>query len=218
MGAYNEEDINNINAHEGFKVLCHTGKVTPWILKVRNENIIVKLNQMLVTQHKIEPTPFTEHILNNFKTKMAMFPIKDFSMFKPNPLGNNIYCYLGNDRRKQQLGYKLAVYVHQKTGFKILFGMLGNTIEYVKENYYDKCFVNFKPSITAGFTSAIELAYMGRKTISNAQAPFCIHYRDMIGVMDLITVESKKIGSVQPSCVGNYFDTGAEWKQVSFWQ
>ena len=218
FGCYNDNDVEAINNHKTFKVLAHTGRMLPRILKIKNENIVLKLSPVILNEHKTNPNDWTRYYCENgFRTKYAMFPIKDFSMFRPNKLGRCIYFYAGSKARKQLLGWKLAKYIEQSTRFKVIFGMLGNSIDYVKENYYDHCFVNFKPSTTAGMTTAIELAYMGRLTISNSPGMFCRHYGNITEVLQIIEQESKKIGTIQPSMIGKYYDTGAEWKQVDFW-
>ena len=227
MGCYNDVDVEAINNHKGFKVLCHTGKVNSRILKIDSRNIVFKLNNMILQDHKVNPDPYSDCYVRHNKTKMASFPIKDFSMFKPNKLGSQIYIYLGTTNRSQNLGIVLANKLQGLTSYKVRFGLWphiadltddANSIVHVKENYYDNCFINFKPNILAGYTTAIELAYMGRKTISNAWAPFCIKYQRLSDILKIIDTESKKIGTIQPSCIGNYYDTGAEWKQVKFWQ
>jgi len=226
MGCYNDDDVEAINNHKGFKVLAHTGKVSSRITKIDKRNVILKLNSMILNDHRVNPTPYTDSYINHSKTKMASFPIKDFSMFKPNPLGNQIYIYLGTQNRSQNLGIGLANKLQSKTSYKVKFGLWpniadltddANSMVHVKKNY-DNCFVNFKPNILAGYTSAIELAFMGRKTISNAWAPFCIKYQRLSDILKIIDKESKKIGTIQPSCIGGYYDTGSEWKKVKFWQ
>jgi len=227
MGCYNDVDVEAINNHKGFKVLAHTGKVNSRILRVDDRKIVFKLNNMILQDNKVNPDIYSNCYVKHNKTKMASFPIKDFSPFKPNPLGNQIYIYLGTKSRSQNLGIGIANKIQSQTSYKIKFGFWanianlsdeGNSMTHIKETYYDNCFVNFKPNILAGYTTAIELAFMGRKTISNAWAPFCIKYQGLSGVLKIIDEESKKIGTVQSSCIGDYYDTGAEWKQVKFWQ
>lgn len=218
FGMYNDRDVEAINSHNGFKVLCHTGRAMPAIKKVIAKDVILKLSPMNIEEYRVDPNEYNKCINVAFKTKKAMFPIKDFSMFKPNELGENIYCYLGSEGRKKILGYGMVKKLERHTKHKIMIGFLGGTIEDTKVNYYDKCFINFKPSITAGITSAIELGYMGRYTISNLNAPFCKGYKNFEAIMEHIERESKKIGTIQNSLVDGYFNTGSEWKKVDFWQ
>jgi hypothetical protein len=84
-------------------------------------------------------------------------------------------------------------------------------------NFYNHSFVNIKMVESGGWTTATEMAYMGRKTISNSKAPFCVDFQDNEHLRELIIKEAEKIGTVQPSCVGDFFDTGEEWKRVNFW-
>jgi hypothetical protein len=183
----------------------NTGKIRECFSQINPENVVVKTNKI------------TGEPPGQYKTKEAMFQIKDFSIFTPNRLGNKVYCYLGSESSREIMGYSFMEKLRSRISFEIIYGFLGNSIEYVKEQYYDKCFVNIKPNPIGGTTTAVELAYMGRKTISNTEAPFCINYKDIDHIADLIKEESKKIGTIQPSCVGNYYNTGEEWKQTKFW-
>ena len=58
---------------------------------------------------------------------------------------------------------------------------------------------------------------MGRRTISNTIAPFCMGYKSVEDIVRIINEESKKIGIIQASKLGNYFDTGEEWREEKFW-
>ena len=113
------------------------------------------------------------------------------------------------------MGFSFMEKLKRETSFNIIYGFLGNNIEYVKEHYYDKCFVNIKPHIVGGTTTAVELAYMGRYTISDAKAPFCINSLD--NILHLIDQESKKIGTIKDPVIGDYYNTGAEWMNENFW-
>ena len=156
-----------------------------------------------------------DSISDKYKKKKGNIQIKDFSMFTPNKLGDKVYCYVGNRSVQDQYGYDLLEKLKKEIEFDVVYGFLGHSIEFVKENYYDNCFVNIKVRLMGGMTTSTELAYMGRMTISNTKAPFCINYTD--DILDIIREESKKIGTIQPSVVGDFFDVGAEWKQLEFW-
>jgi len=205
MGVYNMEDVDIINKHKGFKVVANTGGIRNCFTEINPTNIIVKTNKI---SGSIPP---------KYKTKEAMFPIKDFSIFTPNLLGDKVYCYLGTREMENEYSCGVINKLKKILPFEILCGFLGNSIEYVKKQYYDKCFINIKPNLMGGITTAVELSYMGRKTISNTDAPFCISYNNFDEVVNLIMAESKKIGTVQKSCIGDYYNTGEEWMNEEFW-
>ena len=210
VGVYNMDDVAVLNAHKGLKIIWQTGSIKSCFSKVSPVNAVVKLKSVDKKEY--------ESIKKVFKTKEAYFPIKDFSGFtKPVPLGNKIYCYLGHKKGRAVMGGALIDEIKKYVPFEIIEGYLGHDMEYVKEHYYNHCFVNIKPNVSGGFTTATELAYMGRWTISNANAPFCKPYDTILDIVKLIFEESEKIGTIQPSCVGDLFDTGKEWKNEEFW-
>ena len=207
-GVNNMIDVNTVNNHRGFKLILNTGRLRDCFTKIDPQNVVVIIN---------ERQDFSS-LYAGYKTKMATFPIKDFSNFIPTPLGDKIYCYLGSLKRRESCGYGVMRALAKISPFEIIYGYLGQPIEEVRDNYYTPSFINIKPSLIAGTTSAIEMAYMGRKTISNAKAPFCIKYKDIKEMLSIIMDESKKIGTIQESVISDYFDTGEEWMNENFWQ
>ncbi len=204
-GVYFPEDIRAINDHKGFKVVWNWGGIGDFFNNLDPVNVVVMMS------------PFINHdsISDKYKKKKANIQIKDFSMFTPNKLGDKVYCYLGNPNVQDQYGYEVVEKLKKEIEFEVIYGYLGHSINFIKEQYYDNCFVNIKTKVIGGMTTATELAYMGRMTISNTKAPFCIDYKD--NILDIIREESKKIGTIQPSMIGDFFDTGEEWKQLKFW-
>jgi len=207
VGVYDMDDVNAINNHRAFKVVRNTGRLRDCFFKINPRGVVVHIasQQQGIPENGI------------YKTKRAAFPIKDFSLFTPVPLGDKIYCYVGNERMKEEYGYSIIDAFRKKSPFEIIIGFHQHDIKYVMDNYYSRSFVNIKPTIYGGNTSAIEMAYMGRMTISNRDAPFCIKYSDIDEMLSVVMAESKKIGTIQPSVVGDFFDTGDEWKDENFW-
>ena len=205
VGVYFPVDVEAINKHKGFKVIWNTGRIRDIFTMINCKNVVV-MDSGVIDHSSIK---------GKYKIKKASIQIKDFSMFKPGVLGDKIYCYLGDIASKEIMGFSFMEKLKMKTPFDIIYGFLGNSIEFVKEQYYDKCFVNIKPNVIGGITTAAELAYMGRMTISNTKTPFCINYKD--DILDIITKESKKIGTLQSSMIGDFYNIGDEWKQVKFW-
>lgn len=213
-GVYKQEDVDAINNHKGFKIVWPTGNIRDVFWNINPENVIVRLSSL-------EPSIYHE-IEKKYKCRYVNFPIKDFSMFQPNIFGDSVYVYLGNQKRKDVYGYNIMKEIERKIPYRVLYGIhpkpLADNIKYIKREFYDKCFVNIKIHILGGFTTATELAYMGRYSISNGHAPFCIGYRDNDYIVKLIEKEAVKIGTVQNPVIGNWFDTGEEWKNENFWE
>jgi len=211
LGVCRPEDVTVINNHKDFKLVCNTGKLRDIFHLINSENVVVTATMGGLADDErfnLEPT---------YQYKEASFEIKDFSPFLPNPLGPKVYCYLGNESGKHVMGYEVAMEVKERIPFEMIIGMQGKSMNYVKENYYDQCFVNLKPSITGGLTTACELAHMGRFTISNSKAPFCKGWETVDDIVNIINQECFKINSIQPSIIGNFFNVDKKWKEVSFW-
>lgn len=216
MGVYDIDDATTINNHKSLKIIFITGrlrKVYKHFKLINPKNVVLKVTKN--SEDYIYDN--FEEIKNKYKIKYCNFPIKDYSMFIPNILGNKIYCYLGSWKRRKYLGYNVIEEIKKNTPFEILYGFQGHTIEDLKANFYDKCFINIKPGLATGITSATELAYMGRYTISNSKIPFCIGYSNIDDIIKIINQEAKKIGTIQSSLVGDYHDVDIEWKQINFW-
>jgi hypothetical protein len=217
-GVYRPGDVSAINNHKGFKVVWHTGRARPHIMNVNPKDVIVRLCPISISDRKHNPTPYNEHYFNGFKTKYANFPLKDWSDYKPVPLGGKVYCYLGNERAKDIMGFKEIDALSKKIDFEIIIGYRDDhDFIWVRDNHYRDSFINIKPSITGGYASATEMAYMGRYTISNGWSPFCLPYKSIDEMAEIVKRESKHIGELRDSVVGGYYDTGDEWMDVDFW-
>jgi len=208
----NQEDIDAVKNHKGFKlILFANARGNQFINHFAGiENLVVIGNAYLNIPEGIKvkdtgnPTPFE---------------IKDYSMFQPNKLGNKIYAYVGNDKQKEKYGYNILKNLQKSIKTEIIFGLQGHTIEYVKEKYYDNCFLNlnFNRSGGGGLTTVRELALMGRKTIMNTKIDYdcIIPYKDDEDIIRIINEESQKIGTVRPG--KDYHNIGPEWQHVDFW-
>jgi len=207
-GVYNMEDIEVINNHKGFKVVWNPGRIRP-LFTLLDSNLVV-MKQTDAIDHSL--------IEEKYKIKQARFEIKDYSLFKPNPLGDCIYCYLGTEKSKYKYGFEEVERLRKLTKFKILVGMLGRTIEQLKVDLYDRSFVYFKSALVGGGTTSNELALMGRKTISKTKGEFYLLYDSIEQACEMIENEAKNIGKTVGSVLNkNYYDTGDEWKRVKFW-
>lgn len=209
FGIYNEADIQSVLNHRGFKLICFTNAWCNNFIErfVGVDNLVVKTNTWV---KKLDGIKYKDNVI---------FEIKDYSMFRPNPLGDKIYCYVGNGKNVPKDGYERAKRLEKKIKYKILYGILGNSIKTIKENYYDKCFVNLNLSTDGGggLTTVRELGLMGRLSIMNTEVkyPQIIPYEDDDDIVRIINEESKKIGSIQKGY--DVHNTGEEWLNVDFW-
>jgi hypothetical protein len=203
VGVYNQEDVDAINNHKGFKVLMITHILPLCIPSLNPENLwIIKGNNM--------PCDIDQ---GKYRVKSVNIQMKDYSKFKPTPLGDKIYCYLGNNTQKEYYKYSLAERLKGKVKQDVLYGFIDKTKpatltdEYLINEMYGKCFVNLQMSSHGGRVGAVEMGYMGRQTIFSD---------DEDEIVKRINEESKKIGTLQPSTISpNYFEN--EWQRLDFW-
>lgn len=205
-GVYTDEDVKAINDHRGFVVVWNTSHERPCFNQIRTDIIVMEGVGV----------PFSNL---RYKKKKVTIQIKDFSMFEPCPLGSKIYCYIRNlgDGAKRFFNFDMVEKASQLSGFEVIYGIRGHAMDYVKREFYDNCFLGINLNKFAGLTTATELAYMGRKTISLAQTPFCIAYKSVEDIAQIIINESKKIGTIQDPVIGDFFTADKEWKNIEFW-
>lgn len=211
-----------ISEHIGFKLIILASSVdgSKLLNHIKPEPNLVIKKELIAHGPNLIPIP------NKFNVKQADFQIKDFSMFTPNSLGDKVYAYIGSDGRNSEFKYEKLKELSKKCSFEFLYGSYTTTahaisLNTLKENYYNKCFVNINLSANTGMTSLFELAYMGRYTISNVPRergplPSVINFLDDNDIIDKINNESKKIGTTQKSienCTVN-----DEWLDIDFWR
>lgn len=154
--------------------------------------------------------------------------IKDYSMFKPNILGDKIYFYSGFCNG-WNLTSPFLKDIQSRIGFEIITTQHSNlkdyySMDYLKSNFYDNSFLNLNFS-GHGLASVIELGLMGRKTIFNPKVnnniqrlEFTnnfINYENVEDIISIINIESEKIGTIQPSIDAHNIDD--EWLDLDFW-
>ncbi len=209
-GVYTVEDVQAINNHKGLKVVWFTGADVKNHVYLRDENIVVKWTKSLSRKD------------HGFRTKQVYIELKDYGIFKPNVLGDRVYCYVRKPTKYDFFNKHIADQVQEVIPFKIIFGEWGVvdpvTIYRVKRKYYDKCFVNLRLNPYAGGTTAIELAHMGRKTISKRSEGFYLNYETIEDIARHIMSESNKIGTIQPDQTEGFYNASDEWLDVDFWK
>ena len=209
VGCYSSSDLAVIAAHKGLKIVFLLGgdlgnfqylKDLPGIIFASDKMQIIQLYDKAQVSHIARP-----------------IPLKDFSAFEASPsTDNKIYCYVNRGEKAHLL--KHGVYSIQRVidhfgKNKFIFGVHGKTTSEVIRDYYSPCVLNLQLNVYAGFTSTLEMAFMGRKTISNTIGPFCIPYSSNDEIISIIEREiSKPIGE---SLVGNYLMQDHSWLYVN---
>jgi hypothetical protein len=210
MGVYAESDVLAINNHKGFKLVWFTGADTPKAQYLKpGPNIKLVCNQFVYTRY-IEPYLPWKH--NQF----VDIPIKSYDSFTPVPLGDNIYCYQSKPQSRKY-GYEIADAIKAQYPNTIL-GYQGHSMAYVQSEYYAKAFVNIQLNPNAGFTSTLEMAHMGRASISNHPAMFCIpHGKTADIIQQLRNYQPRDINEVAQQARAFFTVTTPEWLDPKFW-
>jgi hypothetical protein len=217
FGIWNSVDL--INKHKGLKIIIlASSKDGEKLRYIDPKNLIVK-NDVIQTGGKLIP------IWSTFKIKQVDMEIKDYSIFKPNILGDKVYAYIGSSNRHGEFNYGNLLEVQKKINYEIMFAKAESLhhmvhINQLKQKFYDNCFVNLNFSQNTGMTTINELAYMGRYTIGNmprirGPLPSVINFVDLDNVVELINKEAQKIGTLQPSI--NNHTVNDEWLNVNYW-
>lgn len=205
------EQLNIINNHKGLKIIYPISEYDCSFLNglEHSENII------------FVKSPF---LPENFKYKIvdAEIELKDYSLFQPNVLGNEIYCYIGMESRKNEFDFDKIERIQKQIDYKITYILVDSINEFynftdLKQKYYDNCFLSLNLSEGTGMTTVRELGLMGRKTITNSKYnfPSMIKYIDEIDIIKIINEEAKKIGTIQPPI--DCHNVKDEWLYLDFW-
>lgn len=159
------------------------------------------------------------------KHKTFTLPLKDYSEFKPTPLGDKIYVYKGW-RIDRGHYFKWDEFIQPLINLwgedRFVHGM-GYDMNYIHENFYNNCFVYIKPNERGGSTGMWELAHMGRKTIAQNQggAPNVLEFTTLDNIKELVEKEAEKIGTVQNEVAIDtnlYFMHDYRWLNLDWWK
>lgn len=156
--------------------------------------------------------------------KYLTVPVKSFEMFDVRPLGDKIYFYGRTEKDRWTEVFKKHILDSIIKHFgedKVLIGLQGNTMETMRDEYYARSFINLNFTKEVGFTSCLEMAHMGRKSISNYPARFCVPYKDEKSILNMIECEARRIGTVRDdiaSAARQYYQASDEWLNVDFWK
>ena len=200
FGVYNQDDINAIEEHKGEKILVFAGA------DIKNYERYKHLN--CISDQYI------------FK-KNLIIPVKSFDKFKPTKVGDKIYVYMSTDDDNFKAKFRYDIVLELMNHFgpdNFITGYHGNSIDEMITNYYSKSFINLQLNKDAGFTTALEMAHMGRRSISNYHAPFCLPYKNVDDIIELIEKEKQFIGTnVELDLSGILYDN-PNWLTLDFWK
>lgn len=201
--------------HKGYKLIIPS---TPD--DIPNFQNLTNHKKTIYVSDKIQSSP--EEII--FKNETI--EIKDYSIFRPNTLGDKIYYYSGfkngwsgrwgeNTIKEIQKNIDYEIITTQHLEKKDMFN-----VKYLKENYYDNTFLNLNLSKENGMTTVREMGLMGRKTITmrdkiHYQYKCIINCNSVDNIIETINEESKKIGTTQPSI--NSHTVSDEWLNLEYW-
>ena len=213
VGMYNDKDIAALRAHKGFKLVWLTGADKRNAAHIMDDpKTVFKVDEAWLEWMKQN----TGRLPKRFKS--VRLAIKDYSMFKPMPLGDKVYCYIGKGHNTGKFMDKELRQVAARSGFEFFWGVQGQTIERMIDKYYSQCFINLRLNPLAGGTTATELAYMGRRSVSNRPEGWYLNWETVDDVVRLIEEESKKIGTTPPSFIPDDYFVGREWLETEFWK
>tara|TARA_B110000444_G_C18838336_1_gene597400 strand:- start:284 stop:1033 length:750 start_codon:yes stop_codon:yes gene_type:complete len=201
-------NVELINEHRGFALV------------VPGESLCGKLSNKITKHENIVFVDFpSRNTSKKFKHVAKLFEIKDYSIFKPKPLGNKIYAYFGTGNRTRTFRHDGLQRIQSKINYEIVCAKFTKIlpIEVLKKEYYDNTFLSINLSTTGGLTTVTDLAFMGIKTISNHPIGWdCfLRYKDESEIIDIINTEANKIGSVQPAI--NVFNANEVWQNTNYW-
>jgi hypothetical protein len=214
-------EIEKINYHRGLKIIKF---ITPSDCETLND-LENSDNLFIINDPLLKP-------IKNYKFANIEFEYQDYSIFKPKILGDKIYSYMRDPIEFQK---NTIIEIQKKINYEIIFGgevsnaKYYDTLENLKTNYYDKCFLSLNLSGKHGYTTVRELGLMGIKTVMSSPYKFpsirqLKNYSrignqvniDIDEIVQIIIDESKKIGVIQEGF--NPHNINDEWLYVDFWE
>jgi len=237
---------NLIDKHVGPQIICWGGGgdlLDPNLYyaknrKISNSNLNYVKNRKSLT-YSIGKSNDVKNILTKYNIPFLerYVPYKDYSLYKPTPLGTGIYCHVGwfdHPQARKRLCWETLV--------KPLIKKYGNDVKYVPFvngrrfntnemiNLYDKCCVYMKPKPLGGSTTMWDMAYMGRKTICHNMSdmyhiidgpPNICGGKNLNKLFDLIDIERSKFGTIAHDVAESAFKEHIqtdEWLTLEFWE
>lgn len=204
LGCYSNADIEAILKHKPKKIVMLLGGDLGNLSKLQHDRSITFASdkQAILNIYAGAGVRYINQVI----------PLKSFDEFTPAPKGDKIYCYVntGSESHLRKHGIAAIPEVIKHFGKdRFIFGTHGLTTKQVIQNYYNPAFVNLQLNQFAGFTSSIEMAYMGRKTISNTPAPFTIPFDSDNDI--IVSIENEFKTPVEQNLINNYLCNKSDW-------
>lgn len=204
FGVRGQEEI--INNHKGFKLLYFMDVKDIFPKHININNLACFFN------------PYS-NIPETIPTKEGWFETRTNTQIKPSPLGDKIFVYLRGPSFERGMGLNELNTMKKYLKYEVITLSPSPHIPFpeVIKNYYNKCFISINFTSGAGLTTVCDLGLMGRKTIMNTNFNLnsVLNSTSIQQTLDLIDIESKKIGSVPPPI--NNYSLNDMWRNVDFW-
>lgn len=209
VGVYGT-DYLKVNAHKEFKLVLFGGADIPNATRLIWNNMHVVCDQFTY-----------DYKLNEYwiptSRKFVHVPWKDYSDFKPVQLGDKIYSYQSMPSPGSRVKYRYDILEKVIAYFgkeNVLIGYQGHTIKEMIDEFYSRSFVNLQLNPIAGFTTTLEMAHLGRLSVSNFKAPFCLDWTDADSVINRI--KTIKDNGLTADATG-FLHNSDDWLDTDFW-
>ena len=220
--------LRNLAKHKAMAVIVWRGTD---IIKIRHK--LERIKKRKDTYH-IAISSFIMEDLNREGIPYKFIPIvgADVTIFKPEPLGNEIYTYIpslydpkSSGKYRVRYNYKLVKKIKRECGFKV--NISTGTEQYSRKqlkNIYRRCFCGLRLTSHDGLPNqVIEMGLMGRKNFYNGNIPGSIKWdqKDERTLMKNIEKESKNIGKINAELseqIKKFINVGEDWLDTKFWR
>jgi len=222
LGVYTDLDRRILTEHQATSIIIFGGSD---LTHVKSINLVKSLVDSGKSFTFAYPGHFSKYLYDNkIKHKQLHLAVKDYSSYKPSPLGDKIYVYRGINGGKDDY-YRwndIAPILSDTFGSSSILHTSNQPHESLISNFYEKCFVYIKPNPSGGCTSMFELGMMGRNTIGKGHSNLgnFIEYSNTHELINLIKIESQFAGKVREDVSLNTINSfiGPEWLDLEFWK
>jgi len=111
----------------------------------------------------------------------------------PQEKGNKVYCYIGSKGKEQQYKVKALKYLENNVKYKFIYAYHNSYTREELIDIYGQCFIGIRLLDHDGLSnSIIEMALMGRRTISNNHIPGTIPWFKLRALPQVINRERRR--------------------------
>ena len=222
LGVYTDLDRRILNDHKATSIIIFGGFDLTHAKSIKLVKSLVDSGKSFTLAY---PGHFSKYLYDNkIKHKQLHLAVKDYSSYKPSPLGDKIYVYRGiTGEKADYYGWNdISTLLSEKFGSSSLLYTSNQPHATLISNFYEKCFVYIKPNPSGGCTSMFELGMMGRKTIGKGHSNLgnFIEYSNTYDLINLIKIESQFVGKVREDVSIDTINSfvGPEWLDLDFWK